>query len=68
MLSEKAARLLNDFRENGGGALMEWQILKRAGFSHGSFCAARKELIKAGLLTLGKDGKQTVYILREGLA
>lgn len=68
MLSEKAARLLNDFRENGGGALMEWQILKRAGFSHGSFCAARKELIAAGLLTLGKDGKQTVYILREGFA
>ncbi len=68
MLSEKAARLLADFEAHGGGALMEWEILKRTGFSHGSFCAARKELIRAGLLVLGKDGKQTVYILREGLA
>ena len=63
MLSEKAERLLADFKAHGGGALMEWEILKRTGFSHGSFCAARKELIRAGLLALGKDGKQTVYIL-----
>lgn len=68
MLSVKAERLLRDFKTHGGGALMEWEILKRTGFSHGSFCTARKELIKAGLLVLGKDGKQTVYILREGLA
>ncbi|SEH21831.1 hypothetical protein [Selenomonas sp. KH1T6] len=64
MLSEKAERLWADFRQNGGGKLTEWEILKRTGFSHGSFCAARRELIGAGLLTLGKDGKQTVYILR----
>lgn len=68
MLSAKAERLLMDFREHGGGALMEWEILKRTGFSHGSFCAARRELLGAGLLTLGKEGKQTVYILKEGLA
>ncbi|MBQ7497130.1 MAG: hypothetical protein IJU00_04755 [Selenomonas sp.] len=66
-LTAKAGRLLADFRAHGGGALMEWEILKRTGFSHGSFCAARRELIKAGLLMLGKEGKQTVYILREGL-
>lgn len=66
MLSEKAERLWEDFQKNGGGKLTEWEILKRTGFSHGSFCAARRELIGAGLLTLGKDGKQTVYNLQEG--
>ncbi|WP_029546028.1 hypothetical protein [Selenomonas sp. AB3002] len=66
MLSEKAERLLQDFRKNGGGALMEWEILKRTGLSHGTFSTARKELVQAGLLVLGKDGKQTVYTLREG--
>ena len=66
MLSEKAERLWADFRQNGGGKLTEWEILKRTGFSHGSFCAARRELISAGLLTLGKDGKQTVYNVQEG--
>lgn len=64
MLSEKAEKLLRDFRENGGGKLTEWEILKRTGFSHGSFCVARRELIEAGFLILGKEGKQTVYILK----
>ena len=68
MLSAKAEKLWQDFCTNGGGTLTEWEILKRTGFSHGSFCAARRELIGAGLLVLGKDGKQTVYTLKEGLA
>lgn len=63
MLSEKAKRLWQDFCDHGGGRLTEWEILSRTGFSHGSFCAARRELITAGLLRLGKDGKQTVYML-----
>ncbi|MBQ7498575.1 MAG: hypothetical protein IJU00_12225 [Selenomonas sp.] len=63
VLTAKGRRLWEDFCAHGGGRLTEWDILKRTGFSHGSFCAARKELIAAGLLTLGKDGKQTVYIL-----
>ena len=64
-LSPKAALLLLDFQVGGGGALMEFDILKRTGLSHGSFSAARKELVEGGFLLLGKCGRQTVYTLTD---
>ena len=62
-LTSKAALLLLDLQLNGGGALPEFDILKRTGLSHGSFSAARKELVEKGLLALSKAGRQTVYQL-----
>ena len=62
-LTSKAELLLLDLQLNGGGALPEFDILKRTGLSHGSFSAARKELVEKGLLALSKAGRQTVYQL-----
>lgn len=62
-LTSKAGLLLLDLQLNGGGALPEFDILKRTGLSHGSFSAARKELVAKGLLALSKSGRQTVYKL-----
>ena len=39
------------------------QMRDKTGLSHGTICAARKELVDAGLLTLGKDGRRTTYLL-----
>ena len=64
-LSRKGKLLYDYIREKGGGALEEWQMRDRIGLSHGSFCAARKELVEAGLLLLGKDVRKTTYTLRE---
>ena len=62
-LSRKAVIRYGYIQECGGGALDEWQMRDKTGLSHGSICAARKELVNAGLLTLGKDGRRTTYIL-----
>lgn len=63
MLSAKAEKLLAVISSRGGGFIDEWQIRDKTGLSHGSICAARKELVDAGLLTLGKDGRRTTYLL-----
>lgn len=65
-LTSKAGLLLLDLQMNGGGALPKFDILKRTGLSHGSFSAARKELVEKGLLALSKAGRQTVYTLTAG--
>ena len=65
-LTSKAELLLLDLQLHGGGALPEFDILKRTGLSHGSFSAARKELVAKGLLALSKSGRQTVYTLTAG--
>ncbi len=65
-LTSKAELLLLDLQMNGGGALPEFDILKRTGLSHGSFSAARKELVAKGLLALSKSGRHTVYKLTAG--
>lgn len=62
-LSRKGKLLYDYIREKGGGALDEWFIRDKTGLSHGSFCAARKELVAAGLLQLGKDVRKTTYTL-----
>lgn len=62
-LSRKAVILYGYIQGCGGGALDEWQMRDKTGLSHGTICAARKELVDAGLLTLGKDGRRTTYIL-----
>lgn len=62
-LSRKAATLYGFIQGCGGGALDEWQMRDKTGLSHGTICAARKELVDAGLLTLGKDGRKTTYLL-----
>ncbi|SFW23875.1 hypothetical protein [Selenomonas ruminantium] len=62
-LSRKAVILYGYIQGSGGGALDEWQMRDKTGLSHGTICAARKELVDAGLLTLGKDGRRTIYIL-----
>ena len=63
MLTAKARLVYEDIAALGGGKVAERAILARTGLSHGSFSAARKELVEAELLTLTKDGRQTVYVL-----
>jgi len=60
-LSRKAVILYGYIQGCGGGALDEWQMRDKTGLSHGTICAARKELVDAGFLTLGKDGRRTTY-------
>ena len=62
-LSRKAVILYGYISGCGGGALDEWQLRDKTGLSHGSVCAARKELVEAGLLTLGKEGRKMIYQL-----
>lgn len=62
-LSRKAVILYGYIQGCGGGALDEWQMRDKTGLSHGTICAARKELVDAGILTLGKDGRRTTYLL-----
>ena len=63
MLSNNAKKVYEVIKAAGGGVIDEYKILNRADLSHGSFSAARKELIDAGLLSLDKDGRKTVYIV-----
>ena len=62
-LSRKAVILYGYISGCGGGALDEWQLRDKTGLSHGTVCAARKELVEAGLLTLGKEGRKLIYQL-----
>ena len=62
-LSRKAVILYGYIQGCGGGALDEWKMRDKTGLSHGTICAARKELVDTGMLTLGKDGRRTTYIL-----
>lgn len=62
-LTAKAQRLYDCIKEKGGGVLEEWRMLDKTGMSHGSFVAARKELVAAGLLLLGKNVRKTTYQL-----
>ena len=62
-LSRKAVILYGYISGCGGGALDEWQLRDKTALSHGSVCAARKELVEAGLLTLGKEGRKLIYQL-----
>ena len=61
-LSRKG-KILYDYIAENGSLLDEWKLRDTTGLSHGSFCAARKELVEAGLLVLGKDGRKTTYEL-----
>ena len=60
-LTAKAKKLYACIQEKGGGVLEEWRMRDKTGLSHGSFCTARKELVAAGLLLLGKDVRKTTY-------
>ena len=62
-LTAKAEKLLAYIKEAGGGALPEWKMRDKLAMSHGSFCAARRELVEAGVLVLGKDVRKTTYNL-----
>ena len=64
-LTAKAKKLYAYIQEKGGGVLGEWRMRDKTGMSHGSFCAARKELVAAGLLLLGKDVRKTTYTLQD---
>lgn len=61
-LSRKG-KLLYDYIAANGSTIDEWKLRDATGLSHGSFWAARKELVEAGFLTLGKDGRKTTYEL-----
>lgn len=63
-LTDKAERLYACIQKKGG-IIEEWWLRDQTGLSHGSFCAARKELVAAGLLVLGKDIRKTTYEVRE---
>lgn len=62
-MTQKAELVYREIKRRGGGVLEEYAVRTRCGISHGSFSAARKELVDAGLLQLGKEGRKTVYIL-----
>ena len=63
MLTDNAVLLLNYLTKKGGGILPESMILDALGFSHGTFSALRRELIKEGCLQIDKNGRQAVYVL-----
>ena len=63
MISNNAKKIFEVIKAAGGGIIDEYIILRRSDLSHGSFSAARKELTEAGLLTIGKEGRKTVYII-----
>ncbi|MCR5757756.1 MAG: hypothetical protein K6F95_07600 [Selenomonas sp.] len=62
-LTAKAEKLYASIRAKGGGTLSEWWLRDKTGLSHGSICAARRELVAAGLIRLGKDVRKTTYQL-----
>ena len=65
-LTRKARLLLACIQEAGGGALEETAIRARVGFSHGSFSAARRELLLAGCIRMERSGRQAVYVVLDG--
>ena len=62
-LTPKAEKLLAYIQKVGGGVLDEWYIRDKTGLSHGTICAARKELVEKGLLRLGKEMRKMTYQL-----
>ena len=62
-LTPKAEKLLAYIQKAGGGVLDEWYIRDKTGLSHGTICAARKELVEKGLLRLGKEMRKMTYQL-----
>ena len=62
-LSRKAVKFLEAVWQRGGGVIEESKLIRQSGLSHGSICAARRELIAAGLLQLGKVGRKTSFVL-----
>ena len=62
-LTPKAEKLLAYIQKAGGGVLDEWYIRDKTGLSHGTICAARKELVEKGLLRLGKEMRKLTYQL-----
>jgi len=62
-LTSKAEKLLAYIEKSGGGVLDEWYIRDKTGLSHGTICAARKELVEKGLLRLGKEMRKMTYQL-----
>lgn len=62
-LTPKAEKLLAYIKKAGGGVLDEWYIRDKTGLSHGTICAARKELVEKGLLRLGKEMRKMTYQL-----
>lgn len=62
-LSRKAVKFLEAVWQRGGGVIEESRLMRQTGLSHGSICAARRELIAAGLLQLGKVGRKTSFVL-----
>lgn len=63
-LSRKARLLLSYLEASGGGIIDEWRIKDATDLSHGSICAARRELIEAGYLGIAKEFRKTVYVLK----
>lgn len=62
-LTPKAEKLLAYIQKAGGGVLDEWFIRDKTGLSHGTICAARRELVEKGLLRLGKEMRKMTYQL-----
>ena len=62
-LTPKAEKLLAYIQKAGGGVLDEWFIRDKTGLSHGTICAARRELVEKGLLRLGKKMRKMTYQL-----
>ena len=65
MLSAKAEKLLAVISSRGGGVIDEYLLRDKTGLSHGSIVAARRELVEAGVLVLGKDVRKTTYNLTD---
>lgn len=67
-LSKPALLMLDSLVAIGGGAVPEKQIREMAGFSHGSFVAARRELVERGFIRCEPQGGNCspVYTLLNG--
>ena len=63
--SLKAQALYAELQRRGGGAIDEYMVRTRLGISHGTFSAARRELLDAGVLQMEKEGRHPVYILHD---
>ncbi len=61
MLSFKAERLYEVLKKRGNGLHPEISLRDPARMSHGTFTAARKELIEEGLLTVTYQGRKPYY-------
>lgn len=64
-LSSSAQAMLAFIQKKGGGRISEWSFRTNLNVSHGTFCKARNELCREGLIQIARDGHTPVYKISE---